>query len=40
MKLNLQVQPGTPELGGGQEGQLPLLPFARRSKGAEVPFEL
>ena len=26
--------------GGGQEGQLPLLPFARRGKGAEVPFEL
>ena len=28
--------PGTPELGrvgGGQEGQLPLLPFARRGKG-------
>ena len=25
---------------GGQEGQLPLLPFARRGKGAEVPFEL
>jgi hypothetical protein len=31
--------PGTPEL-GGQEGQLALLPFARRGKGAEVPFEL
>jgi hypothetical protein len=35
---------GTPELGGGggEEGQLPLLPFARRGKGggAEVPFEL
>jgi hypothetical protein len=28
--------------GGGQEGQLPLLPFARRGKGGggEVPFEL
>jgi hypothetical protein len=26
--------------GGGGEGQLALLPFARRGKGAEVPFEL
>jgi hypothetical protein len=35
----LLLLPGTPEL-GGQEGQLALLPFARRGKGAEVPFEL
>ena len=28
------IDAGTPELGGGgQEGQLPLLPFARRGKG-------
>ena len=26
--------------GGGQEGQLPLLPFARRGKGAKVAFGL
>ena len=24
--------------GGGQEGQLPLLPFTRRGKGAKVAF--
>ena len=27
--------PGTPELGGGQEGQLPPLPFTRRGKGGK-----
>jgi hypothetical protein len=30
---------GTPELGGGQEGQPPPLPFTRRGKGAKVPFQ-
>ena len=25
--------------GGGQEGQLPPLPFAGRGKGAKVPFK-
>ena len=33
------IRPGTPELGGGgQEGQLPFLPFTRRGKGAKVTF--
>jgi hypothetical protein len=30
-----ECYPGTPELGGGQEGQPPPLPFTRRGKGGK-----
>ena len=34
-KKILGILTGTPELGGGQEGQLPPLPFAGRGKGGQ-----
>ena len=39
-KTWVKSKAGTPELGGGQEGQPPPLPFTRRVKGgAKVPFQ-